>query len=158
MNRAICYRSRRSRTRKCLSSGTLRLDARASVTSQRHFAPVHRALIGVPPIRQSQSGPPTRGPTAAEILMSRLDSACNIMHNTNIVLRENIIREVQRQELSVAELTRRCDGRICRRALIYYLDGEHDLSSERVDVLLKVLGLKVVRRPNRGKAPRRHSR
>ena len=81
-----------------------------------------------------------------------------MLHNTNIVLREIIIREVRRQELSVAELTRRCDGRISRRALIYYLDGEYDLSSERVDVLMKVLGLKVVRRPNRGKAPRRHSR
>ena len=80
-----------------------------------------------------------------------------MLHNTSIVLRETIISEVRRQEFSVAELTRRCAGRISRRALIYYLDGEYDLSSKRVDVLLKVLGLKVVRRPNRGKAPRRHT-
>ena len=74
------------------------------------------------------------------------------------MLRDKIISEVKRQGLSVAELTRRCDGQISRRALIYFLDGEHDLSSERVDVLLKILGLKLVRRSNRGSAPRRHTR
>ena len=74
------------------------------------------------------------------------------------MLREIIIREIERQEISIAELTRRCEGAVSRRALIYYIDGEHDLSSERVDVLLAVLGLHVVRRPSRGKAPRRHTR
>ncbi len=74
------------------------------------------------------------------------------------MLREIIISEVKRQELSIAELTRRCDGKISRRALIYFLDGEYDLGSGRVDVLLKVLGLKVVRRSNRGRAPRRRTR
>ena len=97
--------------------------------------------------------PSTRGRAVRRLL----DSTCSMLHNDLDMLREIIVREIKRQGLSVAELTRRCNGEISRRALIYYIDGEYDLSSKRVDVLLKVLGLKVARRSNRGKAPRRHA-
>ena len=69
-----------------------------------------------------------------------------------------MLREINRQGLSLAEVIRRCEGAISRRALVYFVDGEKDLSTKRVDVLLKVLGLKVVRRSNRGKAPRRRAK
>ena len=74
------------------------------------------------------------------------------------MLRELIIQEINRQGFSLAEVIRRCEGAISRRALVYFVDGEKDLSTRRVDVLLKVLGLKVVRRSNRGKAPRRRAK
>lgn len=62
-----------------------------------------------------------------------------------MTIKKAIEDELKRRGWSRYRLTKELEGKMPARTVYAYLSGERDLSSERVSIILKALGLKIRR-------------
>jgi len=61
------------------------------------------------------------------------------------MIKKAIEAELKRRDWSYYRLAKKLDGKLPRRTVYSYFSGERDISSERVSIILKELGLKIKR-------------
>ena len=75
-----------------------------------------------------------------------------VLHMT---IRESILKELYKKKWSHYRLAKELEGKMPPRTVYAYLSGECDLGSERVSIILQVLGLQIKPIKKRGRRPRK---
>jgi hypothetical protein len=78
---------------------------------------------------------------------------CNILDSIGLdmTIREAIQKELQRRTWTYYRLAKELEGKMPQRTIYAYLSGECDLVSDRVSIILDVLGLTVTSLLNKRK-------
>jgi len=73
-------------------------------------------------------------------------------------IREAILKEVRRRKMTIYQVAELVKGKVSQRTVYTFLRGEKDAKSETISIIMKALGLKIVKTTNRSKRSLRKER